>query len=124
MGMVALDATQERPGHGEVAATMLTDLLFEEARHLATNGRVGRLSAVIREHHRLGLHGVHYSRFGVLLEPALLEVLGPGLRPNTASAWVCAYWFIIRQLGVQGAASFRLAPRNDEQRPAVTRVGR
>lgn len=102
-------AAFERAGddfvRSEVTGTMLTDLLFEEARHIVATGRAGRLAAVVREHLRLGIGGVDYSRYGSELGPVLREVLGPGVTPNIISAWVDAYWFTIRQLAATGSVS-------------------
>lgn len=109
-------------GRAEVTGVMLTDLLIEEARHIAATGRVGRLAAVVREHRRLGMRGVDYSRYGSDLGAVLREVLGPRLPPRMISAWVNAYWFVIRQLGVQEAAGqpgSDADPRRGHARPAM-----
>lgn len=95
--LVQLEEPPEAFGQAEATAMVLVDMLIDGARRIASAGEPGDLDAEAREHRRWGVRPIHYSRFGIAIGPALREVGGPVLSPQIRSAWIEAFWLLIRE---------------------------
>ena len=93
--LAELDTSESATGQAEVAASVLVDLLLDEARQLMESGAFGELGFVPGEHYLLEITGRHYSRFGDALMPALRDLLGPVTPREVLAAWVDTFWAII-----------------------------
>jgi hypothetical protein len=80
---------------GREAAAILIDLLIDGSSDIAAFGGLRDLSPAARKHHKLGLSGSDYSRFGLELPSALQSVLGLAVPPKTVNAWCDAFWLIV-----------------------------
>jgi len=91
------DESDDAPcGRSEETAMILVDLLLGQARSLCESGELGDLQGVADEHRALTISGRHYSRFGDALVPVIRDLLGPRLPEGVSSAWIDAFWTIIR----------------------------
>lgn len=89
----------------ERVATVLLELLLEEAETWIERGEVSNLADVAGEHESLGISGRHYSRFGDLLVPVLKDLIG--LPSPVAASWCDLFW---RAIGsAQGERTLALA---------------
>ncbi len=95
------ETPDEAFGQAEITGDLLVDLLIMGVGDLASAGRLRDLGAIAREHRRLDIDGRHYSRFGLVVTPVLVEALGLRLPPKTASAWCDAFWHIVGQMAPQ-----------------------
>lgn len=99
----------------QIKTEMLMDLLIAGASDIVAFGGLRELSRASREHRRLEIDGRHYSRFGLALAPALRQIPGLALSPQTIAAWCEAFWIIIAELVADprpeapAPKSFRLA---------------
>ena len=87
----------EPHGHAQVAAAALVDMLIDGGRNLIER-RIEDHAPLASQHRAQGIHGRHYSRFGDALVPVLRDVLGPTYPRSVASAWIDAFWAIVRAM--------------------------
>ena len=85
-------------GQSEAAATLLVQLLLDQARSLVETGGVAPANGIRDEHQALEIDGRHYSRFGDALVPIVRDVLGSSLPQGVAGAWCDAFWAVVRHL--------------------------
>jgi hemoglobin-like flavoprotein len=105
IALAELDTTWTAIGQAEVTATVLVDLLLDEAKQLVESGAFGPLGWLVGEHYLLDITGRHYSRFGDALIPVLRDLLGPIPPRELLSAWCDMFWAIIRHAqGTQAEA--------------------
>ena len=109
--LVAMESSDEAFGQGDVTALVLVRLLIDGAADLAAFGGVRDLRHAAEEHERLDIDGRHYSRFGVALNRIMRDALGPRLSPAMISAWVDAFWVIVRELTPEDALAASAARR-------------
>ncbi len=93
--LAELDTKDTPIGQAEVTASVLVDLLLDEAKQLMESGAFGELGYVPGEHYLLDITGRHYSRFGDALMPALRDLLGPVTPREVLAAWVDTFWAIV-----------------------------
>jgi hemoglobin-like flavoprotein len=89
-------AQDEAYGQSEMVASVLLELLLEEAATWIERGEVARLPGLAEEHESLGISGRHYSRFGDLLVPVLKDLIG--LPSPVAASWCDLFWRAIRSV--------------------------
>jgi hemoglobin-like flavoprotein len=80
------------------AATLLVQLLFDQARSLVESGELAAAEAIFDEHRALPIDGRHYSRFGDALVPILRDLLGAGVPREVAGTWCDIFWTAIGEL--------------------------
>ncbi len=93
--LAELDTKETAIGQAEVTASVLVDLLLDQARDLVESGAFGELGYLAGEHYLLEITGRHYSRFGDALMPALRDLLGPIPPRELLAAWVDTFWAIL-----------------------------
>ena len=85
--------------NGKAARTgvwAIMNMLVAHASAIAGRERLPRIEDMGRNHRAIGLGGEHYSIFGDGLSPILKDVLGSEATPSVVSAWIDAYWAIVR----------------------------
>lgn len=87
-------ANQLRDG-GSVAA-VITDMLFDHARNVASLAPTQTIEETRRRHGARGITDAHYSGFGDGLGAVLTDLLGGKASRPLISAWSDTYWAIVR----------------------------
>lgn len=94
---LALAEPDQHPGHSEINAMILVEMLITQVRHLLDSGQLDDLAHIPNEHGALQITGRTYSRFGDLLAPVLRDVLGASVPSAVSGAWIDMFWAVIRE---------------------------
>ena len=78
------------------AVWAIMNMLVAHAYEIAGRERLPCLEDMGRNHRAIGLGSAHYSIFGDGLRPILKDVMGSEATSSVVSAWIDAYWAIVR----------------------------
>ena len=91
----------QNPGHSEITAMILVEMLINQVRHVLDTGELDDLAHIPNEHVALHITGRTYSRFGDVLAPILKDVLGANVPSAVPGAWIDMFWLVIREATAQ-----------------------
>lgn len=92
----------EPQGRPEAAATLLVELLLDQALSLVESAELAPANGFHDRQRALAIDGRHYSRFGDALVPILRDVLGAKVPREVTGTWCDTFWAAIRHLEGEG----------------------